>query len=249
MGLYASTIQENEETEGESLLEGTNYVYGPGSNRKEVSFGANQAHQGPSMYDAKRTSFVQVDSGDRGFFNSPMKGVPTYDPTQPTLQSALPKPILKADRAFFNSPMKGVTTLPQPESTRTEFDMDRDGVSDVMFEDSMETKPVEEKKKRNTKENKNINLKRKMPELKESAIANSPAKNSPAGKRRKLTKNSFMSEAKKIQFKIDDDIYYVDPFAESKELGWSQSGNHHTQVGDRKLNVSWELTMTVVEEI
>jgi len=194
MGLYASTIAQENETEGESLLEGTNYVYGA---KKEVSFGANQAHQGPSMYDTKRNSFVQVNSGDRGFFNSPMKGVPTYDPTQPAAQSALPKPILKADRAFFNSPMKGVTTLPQPESTRTEFDMDRDGVSDGMFEDSMETKPVEEKKKRNTKENKNINLKRKMPELKESAIANSPAKNSPAGKRRKLTKNSFMSEAKK----------------------------------------------------
>jgi len=248
MGLYASTNQEPEgENEEESLLEGTNYVYG----RKEVSFGENQAHQGPSMYDsAKKTTSIQLNAGDRAFFNSPMKGVPTYDPTHVQPASALPKSILKDGRGFFNSPMKGVATLPQPESSRTAFDVNNEGVSDGLFEDSIETKPVEEKKKRNTKENKNINLKRKAPELKESAVANSPAKNSPAGKKRKLTKNSFLSEAKQIEIKIDEDIYYVDPFAASaKDLGWAQSGTHHTQVGDRQLNVKWELTMTVEEEI
>jgi hypothetical protein len=250
MGLYASTNQEEGEYEEDSLLEGTNYIYG----RKEVTFGANQAHQGPSMYDsAKKTTIVQVNAGDRAFFNSPMKGVPTYDPThvQPGLvASALPKSILKdSGRGFFNSPMKGVATLPQPESSRTAFEVDKD-VSDGLLDDSIESKPVEEKKKRNTKENKNINLKRKTPESKESVVTNSPAKNSPAGKKRKLTKNSFMSEAKQIEFKIDDDTYYVDPFAASaKDLGWTQTGTHHTQVGERKLNVTWELTMTVEEEI
>jgi hypothetical protein len=249
MGLYASTNQEQDgENEEESLLEGTNYVYG---RKQEVTFGANQAHQGPSMYDSAKKTAVQLNAGDRAFFNSPMKGVPTYDPTQVQPASALPKSILKdSGRGFFNSPMKGVATLPQPDSSRTAFDVDREGVSDGLFEESIETKPVEEKKKRNTKENKNINLKRKTPELKESTVTNSPAKNSPAGKKRKLTKTGFLSEAKQIEIKIDEDTYYVDPFAASaKDLGWMQSGTHLTQVGDRQLNVKWELTMTIEEEI
>lgn len=73
------------------------------------------------MYDSKSVAMAHLNKGERGFFNSPMKGVPTFDPTQHTTTqstttgqstSVVPKPILRgADRGFFNSPMKGVPTL------------------------------------------------------------------------------------------------------------------------------------------
>lgn len=67
-------------------------------------------------------------------------------------------------------------------------------------------------------------------------------------KRRKLTKTSFMSSAPKLKFKLDDDIYYVEPTATKEGFGWANSGKHKVEFDGRQLTVNWNLNLTIEDE-